>query len=65
MIKWELIERGWHCSYLGGICKENTGKWHCYILKDKQDRIPSNIAFKTLKKAKKWFEKLGELNENV
>ena len=55
-LDWQLVESGWYCSPLGGICKESTGKWHCYILKDKQDKIPSSIAFKTLKEAKKWFE---------
>ena len=56
MINWELIERGWYCSSLGGICMEHTGKWHCYPKKEIQDSIPSKIFFKTLAEAKKWFE---------
>jgi hypothetical protein len=56
-IKWEPITVGWHCSPLGGICKENTGRWHCYVLKEKQDPIPSKVSFTTLKEAKRWFER--------
>jgi hypothetical protein len=57
MVNWIVVEPGWYFSPLGGICKESTGKWHCYVLKDKQDPVPPKISFKTLAEAKKWFEK--------
>jgi hypothetical protein len=59
MTKWECIEIGWYTSKLGGICKEQTGKWHCYPM-DTKVGIPSSISFKSLASAKAWFEKKGK-----
>lgn len=48
MIEWEMQDRGWYTSDLGGICKERNGWW--FYPKLGSDAVTRG-PFKTLREA--------------
>jgi hypothetical protein len=56
IMEWTRIEKGWHVSQLGTICREADGWYYCpVILKDKYSQGP----FRTLREAKEYVEGKG------
>lgn len=56
MVNWEMQDKGWHTSELGGVADEGSRKWYFYPVDDQ----PRHGPFGTMKEAVNKAEALNK-----